>query len=144
MSPHDPDSSVGHSFGLEIDDVTIKGISEASGLTLEQDVVEFHEGEGALRLEPGRPRAGEVTFARPLTEDTGFERWVGDVRSGKRGRDIRPDVAVVIHDREGTAIKRYRLTNAWPTKLEIGTLVQGGTTMLVENLTIAFEEMGDG
>ena len=37
------DSSVGHTFGLEIDGVTIKQITEVSGLSMEQDVIELKE-----------------------------------------------------------------------------------------------------
>ena len=36
-------SAVGHSFGLEFDGITIKSITEISGLKIEQDVVELKE-----------------------------------------------------------------------------------------------------
>ena len=47
MALPDLDSSVGHSFGLEFDGITIKSITEVSGLKMEQDVVEL-----ALALPP--------------------------------------------------------------------------------------------
>lgn len=40
MALPDLDNSVGHSFGLEIDGIVIKSITEVSGLKMEQDVVE--------------------------------------------------------------------------------------------------------
>jgi hypothetical protein len=43
MAPPDIDSSVGHSFSLEIDGVLIAGIAEVSGLALEQEVIETKE-----------------------------------------------------------------------------------------------------
>jgi hypothetical protein len=41
MALPDLDSSVGHSFGLEFDGITIKSITEVAGLKMEQDVVEL-------------------------------------------------------------------------------------------------------
>ena len=41
MALPDLDTSVGHSFGLEIDGVIIKAIQEVSGLKMEQDVIEM-------------------------------------------------------------------------------------------------------
>ena len=41
MALPDLDTSVGHSFGLEIDGVVIKAIQEVSGLKMEQDVIEM-------------------------------------------------------------------------------------------------------
>ena len=41
MALPDLDTSVGHSFGLEIDGVLIKAIQEVSGLKMEQDVIEM-------------------------------------------------------------------------------------------------------
>ena len=81
------DSSVGHSFGLEFDSVLIKRITEVSGLKMEQDVIELKQntadGKYAIKKLPGRPKAGEVTVTRGLTEDNSFEKWIKDSRFGK-------------------------------------------------------------
>ena len=45
MALPDMDASVGHSFGLEIDGVVIKQISEVTGLKMEQDVAGGRLGE---------------------------------------------------------------------------------------------------
>jgi hypothetical protein len=50
MALPDSDISVGHSFGLEFDGVTIKQITEVSGLQIDQDVVELKQGPGTGRL----------------------------------------------------------------------------------------------
>ena len=61
-------SGVGHSFGIEIDGVTIKSITEVSGLKMEQDVIEYKEngpdGKYNIKKLPGRWKAGEVTLTR--------------------------------------------------------------------------------
>lgn len=144
MALPDLDKAVGHSFGLEIDGVQIKQIQEVSGLKMEQDVIELKQdsddGKYVIKKMPGRPKAGEVTLIRGLTEDTTFEKWTKDTRSGKMG-DARKGGAIIVFDYEGNPLKRYKLTNAWPKSLEIATLKAGDTSVLIEKLVVAYESM---
>jgi phage tail-like protein len=144
MALPDLDTSVGHSFGLDIDGVMIKQITEVSGLKMEQDVIELKQnsadGKYMVKKLPGRPTAGEVTVTRGLTGDTSFEQWIKDSRFGKMP-NARKGGAIVVFDYEGSPIKRYKLTNAWPKSLEIGTLKAGDTSVLTEQLVITYEEM---
>ena len=123
MALPDLDSSVGHSFGLEVDGVVIKQISEVSGLKMEQDVIELKQntpdGKYMIKKLPGRPKAGEITLTRGLTGDQSFEKY----------------------DYEGLPLKRYKLTNAWPKSLEISSLKAGDTSVLTEKLVVTYEQM---
>jgi phage tail-like protein len=136
------DKAVGHSFGLEIDGVQIKQITEVSGLKMEQDVIELkqntNDGKYMIKKLPGRPKAGEVTLTRGLTGDNSFEKWVKDSHFGKMS-DARKGGAVIVFDFEGAAIKRYKLANAWPKTLEVGSLKAGDTSVLTEKLTLTHE-----
>jgi phage tail-like protein len=140
----DFDSSVGHSFGLEFDGVVIKQISEVSGLKFEQDVIELkqntNDGKYVIKKLPGRPKAGEVTLTRGLTDDRSFQDWVQKSQFGKMG-DARKGGAIMVFDFEGQAIKRYKLKNAWPKTLEVGSLKAGDTSVLTEKITITYEEI---
>ncbi|GHG18977.1 MULTISPECIES: phage tail protein [Streptomyces] len=140
----DLDSSVGHSFGLEFDSVIIRQITEVSGLKMEQDVIELKQntadGKYAIKKLPGRPKAGEVTVSRGLTEDNSFERWIKESRFGRMG-EARRNGAIIVYDYEGLPIKRYKLINAWPKSLEIGALKAGDTSVLTEKLVITYESM---
>src|SRR3712207_2394360 len=142
MALPDLDTSVGHSFGLDIDGVMIKQITEVSGLKMEQDVIELkqntNDGKYMIKKLPGRPKAGEVTLTRGLTADTSFEKWVKDSRFGKMP-DARKGGAIIVFDFEGQPIKRYKLTNAWPKSLEIGSLKAGDTSYLQEKLVLTCE-----
>ncbi|MBF6218192.1 phage tail protein [Nocardia gipuzkoensis] len=144
MALPDLDTSVGHSFGLEIDGVVIKQISEVSGLKLEQDVIELKQntadGKYVVKKLPGRYKAGEVTLTRGLTGDNSFEKWVKDSRFGKMGA-ARKGGAIIVYDYEGQALKRYKLTNAWPKSLEIGALKAGDTSVLTEKLVVTYENI---
>jgi phage tail-like protein len=144
MALPDLDSSVGHSFGLEFDGVVIKSITEVSGLKMEQDVVELKQngadGKYMIKKLPGRWKAGEVTLSRGLTADQSFEKWVKDSQFGKMA-DARKGGAIIVFDYEGQAIKRYKLTNAWPKSLEIGSLKAGDTSVLTEKIVITYERL---
>lgn len=144
MGLPDFDSSVGHSFGLEFDGVVIKQISEVSGLKFEQDVIELkqntNDGKYVVKKLPGRPKPGEVTLTRGLTGDNSFEKWVKSSRIGKMG-DARKGGAVLVFDFEGAAIKRYKLTAAWPKSLEVGSLKAGDTSVLTEKITLTYEAL---
>jgi phage tail-like protein len=140
----DRDSSVGHSFGIEIDGVVIKQIQEVSGLKLEQDVIELKQnspdGKFEIKKLPGRFKAGEVTLTRGLTGDNSFEDGAKDSRLRKTGA-LGKGGATIVYDYEGKPIKRYNMKNAWPKSLEIGTLKAGDTSVLTEKLVVTYEEM---
>ena len=140
----DMDSGVGHSFGLEFDGVQIKSITEISGLKMEMDVIELKEngpdGKYQIRRLPGRPKAPDVTLTRGLTEDQSFQKWIKDSRFGKMN-DVRKGGAIIVYDYEGAAVKRYKLTNAWPKSLEIGALKAGDTSVLTEKLVVTCERL---
>jgi phage tail-like protein len=147
MALPDLDSSVGHSFGLEVDGVVIKQISEVSGLKMEQDVIELKQntsdGKYVIKKLPGRPKAGEVTLTRGLTGDQSFEKWVKDSQFGKMSA-VRKGGAIIVYDFEGNPLKRYKLTNAWPKSLEIGSLKAGDTSVLTEKLVVTYEHLEVG
>jgi phage tail-like protein len=142
MALPDLDTSVGHSFGLEFDGIVITAIQEVSGLKIEQDVIELKQntpdGKYVIKKLPGRPKAGEVTLTRGLTADTSFDEWANSSQFGQM-TNARKGGAIIVFDYEGAAIKRYKLTNAWPKSLEIGSLKAGDTNVLTEKLTITFE-----
>jgi phage tail-like protein len=144
MALPDLNSAVGHSFGLEFDGITIKSITEVSGLKMEQDVVELKQngpdGKYDIKKLPGRPKAGECTLTRGLTGDQSFEKWVKDSQFGKMP-DARKGGAIIVFDYEGNALKRYKLTNAWPKSLEIGSLKAGDTSVLTEKLVVTYKRI---
>jgi len=147
MALPDSDSSVGHSFGLEFDGITIKEISEISGLKMEQDVIEYKhntpDGKFLVKKLPGRPKPGEVTVTRGLTKNNSFDEWVKNSQFGNMAK-ARKGGSIIVFDFEGKEIKRYKLRNMWPKGLELSGLKAGDTSVLTEKLTITYEEMTPG
>jgi phage tail-like protein len=142
--PVKSDSAVGCSFGLEMQGIAITAITEVSGLKMEQDVIELKQNgpDGKYRINklPGRWKAGECTLTRGLTEDKGFEAWIKDAQFGKM-TDSRKSGSIIVFDYEGTEIKRYNLTGAWPKMLEIGPFKAGDSAFLSEKLTLTYERL---
>src|SRR4051812_42607360 len=121
----EPDGSTGYSFGLEIDGVVIKNITQMSGLKIEQDVIESKEntadGGYVVKKLPGRWKAGECTLTRALGGDDSFQLLIKNSQLRGRttpARAARSSSSIF----EGKEVKRYHLHNAWPKSLEIETL----------------------
>ena len=55
--------------------------------------------------------------------------------------DVRKGGAIIVYDFEGNAVKRYKLTNAWPKSLEIGSLKAGDTSCCTEKLVLTCERI---
>ena len=144
MGLGDFDSSVGHSFGLEIDGIVIKQIMEVSGLKAEQEAIDLKQntadGKHTPKKLPGCVKAGEITLTRGLTADNSFEKWIKDAQFGKMGK-ARKGGAIIVYDFEGKPLKRYRLTNAWPRSLEVSTMKAGDTSVLTEKLIVPYERI---
>jgi len=111
---------------------------------MEQDTIEMKanspDGKYINKKLPGRPKAGEITLTRALTGDNSFEKWVKSAHFGKMN-DARKGGAVIVYDYEGSPIKHYKLTNAWPKSLELGTLKAGDTSVVTEKLVLTYEEL---
>ena len=140
----DRDSTVGHSFGLEIDGIAITSIQEVSGLKMEQDVIEMKhntpDGKYEIKKLPGRWKGAELTLTRGLTGNSSFKKWVKDAQLGKM-KDSRKGGAVIVYDHEGEVVARYKFTSAWPKSLEVGSLKAGDTSVLTEKLVITCERL---
>ena len=148
MALPDVDTSVGHSFGLEIDGVFSSRISEVTGLKMERDVVERKEegpdGTVVVRKIPGPWKSPEVTLTRGLTSDTSFAKWVKESQLGPVEAVVRSG-AVTVFDRVGAPVKKYLFTKAWPKSLEIITTFDaGGTPILSERIVLVCDRIEPG
>lgn len=117
--------SAGHLFAFEIGDgIVINQIIEASGLKVDQDVVELKQqtsdGKYVIKKLPGRPRPGKLTLTRERSNDNSFANLVEMVRAGKLGTS---NGALIVYDSDGTVIKRYRFINALPESWQVDAAI---------------------
>ncbi len=144
MALADFDSAAVHSLGLEIDSALIAPLSQVSGLGLGEDVIELKQntadGKYVVRKLPGRPKAGEVTLTRAVSDDNSFENWIAQSRSGDPAA-ARKNGAVIVYARTGEVVRRYGLTGMWPKSFEVGPLQAGDHGVLTEKLVVTFENL---
>jgi phage tail-like protein len=53
----------------------------------------------------------------------------------------RKTASLVMYDATGTPVARYNLENAWPAKLEIGSLRAGASSILMETVTLVCDNL---
>jgi phage tail-like protein len=138
------DSATGYSFGLTLDGIEIKAITEVSGLKMEHDVIEIKQntpgGVYVLKAVPGRRKRATITLTRPLDGTQSFDQWIKHVHQGDMS-SARITASISLYDVKGDVLKSYKLINAWPSALEIGSLKAGDTSVLTEKLTLTAEDV---
>ncbi len=141
------DTTVGWSFGLDVDGITIKEIQEVTGLKLEADVIELKhntfDGKYINKKLPGRKKAGEISLTRGITSDKGWAQWISNVFEGNMVT-ARKNGQVYIYDYMGNTVQAFKFINGWPKSIEYGTMKAGDTTILTEKLTISHEGLEPG
>lgn len=149
MALPDLDSSVGASFGLELDGATVRPLIKVSGLAIRQEVIKVKQqtadGRFVVKSVPGGLKGGQLTVVRPLTTDTALQDWAKN-GIGQPGVDpTRHEVAIVVHDLAGATIRRFVITNPVPVSLTIGSRRVGDdTTVLTEALVIGHDGITAG
>ncbi|GAA4827196.1 phage tail protein [Streptomyces ziwulingensis] len=144
MSLQPGDALTSHNFGLQIDGVMVEYLAEVSGLTLEQDVIEYKQnssmGRSEVALLPGTQKNGQCTVVRGMTQSASFTQWINDSIAGRMAT-ARKNASIIMMDFEDNPVKRYNLRNAWCSKIDTSTVKAGEAAALTETVTIVFEEL---
>ena len=144
MSLQPGDALAALNFGLQIDGVTVEYLSEVSGLTYEQDVIEYQQvsaqGIPVTKKMPGAKKAGECTVTRGMTQSSAFTEWINSSMRGDMG-SARKNASIIFQDYQGTESKRYNLTNAWCSRVEASGARAGDASPMTEAVTIVYEDL---
>jgi phage tail-like protein len=114
--------------------------SEVSGLTMEAEIVQYRGGadpQHATHQLPGNCKYGPVTCKRgicPQGSGNGLFEWFNSVTIGAVDRR---DVTVSLLNEEGNPAMTWKISDAWPTKLEGPGLKSTGTDAAIESVTFA-------
>jgi phage tail-like protein len=144
MSLQPGDALTSHNFGLQIDGVMVEYLAEVSGLSLEQDVIEYQQvsaqGKPVTKKLPGVKKAGTCTVVRGMTQSAAFNTWITESINGVMG-SARKNATIMVMDYQNNPVKRYNMRNAWCSKVDASTLKAGEASALTETVTIVFEEL---
>ena len=117
-------------FSITIDGYEIASFSELQGITTKVDVIET---SGAT------VRTMTVTLKRGLTRNIEMAAWhelviLGDVATARKSATL------TAYSSAGAPVLRYHLTDAWPSKIEIGSFQnKSGESVMTETVTLTCE-----
>ncbi|MFJ9039048.1 phage tail protein [Streptomyces sp. NPDC102406] len=144
MSLQPGDALTSHNFGLQIDGVMVEYLQEVSGLSQEQDVIEYQQvsaqGKPVTKKMPGVKKAGDCTVVRGMTQSKAFDEWITQSVSGQMAT-ARKNASIIVMDYQNNPVKRYNMRNAWCSKIDASTVKAGEAAALTETVTITFEEL---
>ena len=129
-------------FELTVDGHSLAVFSELVGISSSVDIEHVRvdtNPKRKLKKLPGKRTPPTVTLKRGMTRNIELAAWhelviLGDVAARK-------NVTLTMYDVTGDPVVRYHLTNAWPSKLEIGALKAGASSILMETVTLVAEFM---
>lgn len=116
------------------------GFSEASGLTMETEVIEYRDGAnpeyGPLKM-PGIPSYGNITLKRGvMPSDNEFFEWLNTTALNTVERR---DLTISLLNEDHEPVMTWRVQNAFPVKVEGPELNATGNDVAIETLEIAHE-----
>jgi len=126
------------SFLLDIDEITVGGFSEVSGLTIETEVETVREGGVNDRVYqlPKGTKYSDITLKRGLTDTFALSDWYEDVISG-----IVEKKSFSIHllDGLGARVRSWHVFEAYPKKWTGPALNAGSSAVATESLVISYQ-----
>ena len=127
-----------YNFLVEIDSVTRAGFTEASGLTTEQDIIEYREGSEVARARklPGLSKYSNIILKGGLVGDTELWDWRKTTIDGQTERRAG---SIVLMNESRQEVMRWNFTEGWVCKWEGPTLNSTANEVAVETLEICHE-----
>ena len=116
------------------------GFSEVSGLTQENQAIEYRDGSfpeySSIKM-PGLRKFSNVTLKRGIVKaDNEFFRWLSTIQLNKVERR---DVIVSLLDEQHAPVMVWKLQNAFPVKVEGPGLKASGNEVAIESIELAHE-----
>ena len=137
------DSSAANGFKFLIDGIELPKVIEVSGLKSEVDKIEMKQqtkdGKFIVRNLIGRPKAGEITVTRGLTDSKTITDWLKKVMEGDVA-GARKTAAVELTDYKGQTLKTLEFKNVWVSSVEVSSLKAGATEAATEKFTLSYDE----
>jgi phage tail-like protein len=130
-------------FSITIDGYEIASFSELQGITTSVEVVDYlssSDKDLVLKKLPGKRNPPTVVLKRGKNNSMELWGWHEAVLFGNMAQ-ARKSCSLVMYNVEGKPVARYHLENAWPAKIEIGSLKAGASEVLMESVTIVCEHI---
>jgi phage tail-like protein len=116
------------------------GFSEVTGLNIEVQPIEYRDGlspEFSPTKMPGLRKYGNITLKRGVFKsDNEYYDWLNTI---KLNTVTRRDINISLLDEEHKPVMKWKVINAWPTKITSPDMKATGNEVAIEQLEIAHE-----
>ena len=132
-------------FIVEIDGVVSAGFQKSSELSVEVANVQYYEGGSLIpNKSPGRLTFADVTLERGATSDKDLFDWMTQVadaaaNAGLNEPEFKRNLDIVQQDRDGSTLRRWSLTGAWPVKFVAGDWDNEADENVIESVTLTYD-----
>jgi phage tail-like protein len=126
-------------FLVEIDGVARAGFTECSGLTTDTDPIDYREGADLVlnvRKISGLRKYTNIVLKRGYTQDKSLWEWRKKIINGQTERR---QADIVLLDEERNEVLRWRVREAWISKLDSGPFNAKTNDVLVETIEMVHE-----
>ena len=131
-------------FAVEVDSVTVAFFREASGLSMEVEVIEHQvvndKGKQVTQKIAGHSATGEVTLKKSMDGSKYLTDWFTEVQDGKFD-SYRRNGSIVMYDPQGTELARWNFVNGWPKSWSASDLDASADDVATEEVVITHEGM---
>lgn len=129
-------------FQIVIDGLEIQaGFSECSGLTMDNDVIEYRCGKDLphMRKQPGMRKFTNIVMKRGFTKDKALYDWRKMVIDSDKPYRYPGSITLLGEDRKPALV--WSFTDGWPNKLEGPSLNAKNSEIAIETLEIVVETL---
>lgn len=116
------------------------GFSEVTGLTMEKQVIEYRDGlspEYSAMKMPGLGKFNNIVLKRGIIpKDNDFFKWVNTIQMNQVERR---DLTISLLNETHEPVMTWKVTRAFPVKLEGPALKATGNEVAIESLELAHE-----
>jgi len=133
-----------YNFRVEIDGVSAGHFTSVDGLSIENEVIEYQNGDDPLlRKRPGRVKYGDITLKKGYVASTILNDWIEQARIGN-GHYERKNMSIILCDNSkpedgGSEIKRWNCFECFPKSWKVSALDGKGNDVLTEEMVVVIE-----
>lgn len=133
-----------YNFKVMVANQEVGGFSECTGLTSDNDTIEYRTGVDpflSVRKLPGLRKYTNVVLKRGFTKDDYLWVWRKEVIEPKPGKKYRRDGMIVLLGEDKEEAIRWKFYDAYPSKLEGPALNAKNNEVAVETLELVVERL---
>jgi phage tail-like protein len=131
-------------FIVEINGAQIAAFQEVGGLDSENTPMDYREGADKLnsvRKLPGMEKYPALTLKRGITGTLDFWNWRKEVRDGGTAFPPVRDITIQLQNEKHESVMKWKLTNAWCSKLSGPALNAKSNEIAIETLELAYDRV---